>query len=73
MGVGTRSQRKMILRYMQKGHEISGRKASQMFDCDRLSARIWELRREGYVILDRWEKTMFGKKYKVYFMKVAIA
>jgi hypothetical protein len=39
------SQEKRILAYLKKGHRLTHRKASRLFDCDRLGARIHKLRK----------------------------
>lgn len=54
----TKSQCKKILEHMQSGKSISQYEAAQKFGCYRLSARIWDLREQGYGI----SKTMVTKK-----------
>lgn len=44
------SQKKQILNYLNSGKSLTQREASALFDCDRLSGRIFELREEGYRI-----------------------
>jgi predicted HD phosphohydrolase len=43
----TESQNQRIRTYLQSGRHLTARKASYLFDCDRLSARIHDLRAEG--------------------------
>lgn len=38
------SQNGQVLAYLERGFAITPREASQLFGCDRLAARIWELR-----------------------------
>lgn len=54
----TRSQCDKILAHMQSGKGISQYEAAQKYGCYRLSARIWDLREQGYEI----SKTMVTKK-----------
>lgn len=54
----TRSQCDKILAHMQSGKGISQYEAAQKYGCYRLSARIWDLREQGYDI----SKTMVTKK-----------
>lgn len=44
------SQNKQILNYLQQGNAITQAKAVEIFGCYRLSARIHDLREEGYDI-----------------------
>ena len=44
------SQEQQILNHLQSGNGITQRQASKKFDCDRLSARIGELKARGYII-----------------------
>ena len=39
-----------ILEYLQKGNSITPIEALDKFGCFRLSARIWELKKDGYDI-----------------------
>ena len=39
-----------ILKYLQKGKSITPMEALEKFGCFRLSARIWELKKEGHDI-----------------------
>lgn len=69
----TENQKKQIMCYMSAGYEITPREASRLFDCERLGARIWELRQEGVPIRDGWvykrdEKGKVLKKWKKYWL-----
>lgn len=44
-----------ILAWMRAGNTITQREASERFGCDRLGARIWDLRRQGEPVTMRWE------------------
>lgn len=49
------AQTRAIQRYMEAGNKITQRIASREFDCDRLGARIWDLRNAGVPVMDEWE------------------
>jgi len=44
------SQNKQILAYLQKGNWVTGWDAVEYFDCYRLGARIFDLRKQGHKI-----------------------
>lgn len=61
------SQRKRVLEILKTGKGLTAREASRLRNSvgnsdgiDRLSARIYELREQGYRIRDEWEKN--GRK-----------
>jgi len=64
------SQNRMILRHLQNGFSITQREASRLYGCDRLSARMNDLREGRYGITPvLWECTMVysgRKKWGVY-------
>ncbi len=67
------AQTRAIQRYMEAGNRITQRIASREFDCDRLGARIWDLRNAGVPVLDEWEYKLdesgkVVKKWKTYFI-----
>lgn len=67
------AQTRAIQRYMEAGNKITQRIASREFDCDRLGARIWDLRNAGVPVLDEWEyhrdeKGRVVKKWKKYWI-----
>lgn len=41
----TQSQERRVLAYLKRGLRLTHRKASRLFNCDRLGARIWSLRK----------------------------
>ena len=45
-----KSQREMILDYLENGYSINQMEAIELFGCTRLAARIKELRDAGYPI-----------------------
>lgn len=45
------SQSAHILAYLREGHSLTPLEALNRFDCFRLGARIWDLKREGHDIL----------------------
>ena len=55
------TQTQRILRHLMKGYAVTPLDALHRFQCMRLGARIWELRREGYRI-DR-QIVRRGKKH----------
>lgn len=44
------SQSAQILAYLSKGNSLTHRDAQRLFNCDRLGARIYDLRGSGHVI-----------------------
>jgi hypothetical protein len=46
----TKSQCSKILAYLQSGHAITTKIARQICDCERLAARISDLRKKGHNI-----------------------
>lgn len=69
----TENQKLQILRFMEAGGQITPRMASRLFDCDRLGARIWDLRKDGVPVLDEWEYKYDAngkvvKKWKKYWL-----
>lgn len=64
----SQSQNAKILAHLQQGGRITSLSALNQFGCLRLSARIKDLRDEGYQISDRFIKVSGGKKVKEYFI-----
>jgi len=56
------TQADAILRHLQAGHTITPKDARRLCGCDRLGARIFELRRRGVAIVSSRLK-LPGKKY----------
>lgn len=59
-----------ILKHLKSGKKLTPRQASDKFLCDRLAARICDLRREGYDIATEIVKRN-GKHFARYFMGAA--
>lgn len=64
------SQNTALFLYLAKGSTITGLEALNDFGIMRLAARIYELKKRGYDILDRWIITSRGKKVKEYWLKM---
>lgn len=63
----TTNQNKRILEYLKKYRNITPIHALNAFGCMRLSARIAELRKQGFNIVTTTE-TKNGKRYARYFL-----
>jgi hypothetical protein len=63
------SQEMQILEYLEKGNEITTFEAFTLFQITRLSAKIFDLRESGHEILDEWETSENGKRFKRYYIK----
>lgn len=64
-------QNEMILGHMLEGKSITPIDALNNYGCFRLSARIYDLRKEGYPIKDKYIEVGQQKKHvKVYWMEV---
>jgi hypothetical protein len=55
-----------ILAYLREGHRITALEALELFQCFRLAARVHELRREGWNIIERTIETASGKRIAEY-------
>lgn len=67
------AQTRQILRFMEAGNIVTQRIASREFDCDRLGARIWDLKHAGVPVQDDWEYKLdengkVVKKWKKYWI-----
>lgn len=60
-----KTQKEQILDHLRTYHRITSMQAFRLFGCTRLSARIGELRADGYPIETEYE-TKKGKTYGVY-------
>ena len=64
------SQNKKILAYLKTGKGITPLSALNYFGCFRLSARIADLRGQGYTISDEWYNIpRSNKRVKIYKLK----
>lgn len=59
-------QNDMILVALKNGDRITPLSALEKFGCLRLSARIWDLRHEGYPIITKHVTTPQGKSIAEY-------
>lgn len=66
----TQSQCKNILRHLQSGKTINPLQALDQYDCLRLGARIYDLKKRGHSIDSRMIRAKNGKKYAEYSMRV---
>ena len=57
------SQTSQILAWLKRGRTLTPRQALDLFDCFRLSARIYDLRDEGYNIKTRDKVVGPNKKH----------
>ncbi|WKT00504.1 helix-turn-helix domain-containing protein [Gallibacterium salpingitidis] len=65
----SQSQNRAILAYLQKGNSVTPLEALNKFRCLRLSARILDLKNQGYQIGDEMVKdAVTGKRYKRYWL-----
>lgn len=62
------SQAAAILAAMQKGRKLSPIDALNEFNCFRLGARIWEIKKSGVDVQDEWFVLPSGKRVKRYFV-----
>lgn len=63
------SQKQRIKEYLLKGKNLTPIKALEFFQCFRLGARIWELKREGLNIGSHLIQDAKTKKhYSIYFL-----
>ena len=61
------TQNQKIIEYMKKNRGITSLEATMKFHITRLSGRIYELKRMGYQIGEKWEKTETAR-FKRYFL-----
>lgn len=66
------SQNNKILAYLESGKSLTHRQASDLFGCDRLAARIHELKRMGHPIkcnmVERVSRDGITVKFAEYFI-----
>lgn len=63
------TQTKLIKATLDQGQRITAIDALNKFGCFRLSARIKDLKDQGYPIEDRFIETETGKRVKEYWRK----
>ena len=62
----TETQNAQILAHLKAGHSITAFDALAMFDCLRLSGRIYDLKQAGHAIEKRMVETSTGKRVARY-------
>jgi len=63
-----KSQREQIKKRLLRGLSITPLQALNLFGCQRLSPRIGEIEKEGYIVPRKMEKRN-GKRYARYWME----
>lgn len=67
------TQQERLLAMMKGGKRVSSMDAFQTLGITRISATVFELRKDGIKVLDEWKEGLnrFGEKvrYKVFFME----
>jgi Helix-turn-helix domain len=63
------SQCTEILNYLKAGRTLTHLSAYNLFDCNRLAARAYELKRRGHKIKTETIATSRGKRIAVYYLK----
>ncbi|TCP18083.1 helix-turn-helix protein [Nicoletella semolina] len=67
----SQSQTKRILQYMLEGGRITQISALEGVGSFRLSARIYDIKSQGYNVKDEWITLPNGKRVKQYFIEVS--
>lgn len=62
----SRAQKRAILKHLEEGKTITAAQAMRLFRCERLAARIRELRQDGYNIITETLTTRSGKRIGEY-------
>lgn len=63
------SQEDIVLNHLRRYGSITSMQAFERYQITRLSAKIFNLREEGYRIPMRWETSQRGNRYGRYFLK----
>lgn len=64
----SKSQTDKILEWMLSGHSITPLDALNLFGCNRLAARISDIKSRGYLVYSEFVTTNTEKKVKKYYM-----
>jgi hypothetical protein len=64
----SKSQTDQILEWMLSGRSITPLEALNRFGCNRLAARIADIKARGYLVYSEFVTTLGGKKVKQYNM-----
>ena len=62
------SQERKILNYMLRGNKITPLEALQYFNCERLAARIADIRKKGHDVKAEFVMLSSGKRVKQYWI-----
>jgi len=60
------NQAAAILDFLRRGYSITALDALRLFQCNRLAARVCELKRRGEPIVARWRRLDNGKRVAEY-------
>lgn len=63
-----KSQKQQILSHLRRGRPITQWTASYKYGCLRLSERIRELQKDGWLVRKQWTKTPGGQRVMEYRM-----
>ena len=63
------SQERKILYYMLRGNRITALDALQYFNCERLAARIADIRKKGHDVKSEFVTLRSGKRIKQYWIE----
>lgn len=63
------SQERKILYYMLRGNRITPLEALQYFQCERLAARIADIRKKGHDVKSEFVTMPSGKRVKQYWIE----
>ena len=69
--VAGNSQAGLILRHLQSGATLTALDALDLFGCNRLAARVADLKGKGYNVKSRWLVTPSGKRVSEYYLTSA--
>lgn len=61
------AQTHAILAHLRSGGDLTPRDARNLCECDRLAARIFDLKQSGHAIESDWQKAN-GKRFKRYWL-----
>lgn len=69
-GINPDSQEGRILKYLRGGNRITALEALDKFQCMRLGAVIFNLKRKNFKIEDKFVETNSGKRIKQYWLSL---
>lgn len=67
--MSTKSKQKQIEEYLKNHNSLTSFKAFSLFNCTRLSAVIYNMKKKGYNIHTDYIKKKDGHKYARYYIK----